>query len=265
MAFRYRSQPAGLTADDLLYQQVMGTRFVYDEFGTVVELWQLEHRLVVEAQQIQRENYFDGKYYPQAILRALFPTRAPSEDPRAPGGHETPATASRSGRREARPSRAPGAGEKRENRAAEFERPPRPPSPRSSRRRPSRSTSGARPSAEHPRRGERAEKRAKAELAAEHQRLPSRRLGGPRKRRNARAGSSEAAKLAKARAKEDKDAGAGVEINFRRRGTNSLVDLHTGRCRAAPRPSRRSRPRPPPPSRRPAPTRARRPARRASP
>ena len=83
MAFRYRSQPAGLTADDLLYQQVMGTRFVYDEFGTVVELWQLEHRLVVEAQQIQRENYFDGKKYPEAILRALFPTHtlAPGEDP----------------------------------------------------------------------------------------------------------------------------------------------------------------------------------------
>ena len=58
MAFRYRSQPAGLTADDLFYQQVMGTQFVYDETGTVVELWQLEHRLVVEAQQIQRENYF---------------------------------------------------------------------------------------------------------------------------------------------------------------------------------------------------------------
>ena len=81
MAFRYRSQPAGLTADDLLYQQVMGTRFVYDEFGTVVELWQLEHRLVVEAQQIQRENYFNGKYSPEPILSALFPTLAPSEDP----------------------------------------------------------------------------------------------------------------------------------------------------------------------------------------
>ena len=78
MAFRFRSLPASLTADDLLYQQVMGTRFVYDEFGTVVEAWQLEHRLVVEAQQIQRENYFDGKKYPEAILRALFPTLAPS-------------------------------------------------------------------------------------------------------------------------------------------------------------------------------------------
>ena len=81
MAFRYRSQPAGLTADDLFYQQVMGTRFVYDEFGTVVELWQLEHRRVVEAQQIQRENYFNGKYSPEPILSALFPTLAPSEDP----------------------------------------------------------------------------------------------------------------------------------------------------------------------------------------
>ena len=44
----FRSQPAGLTADDLFYQQVMGTQFVYDETGAVVELWQLEHRLVVD-------------------------------------------------------------------------------------------------------------------------------------------------------------------------------------------------------------------------
>ena len=77
----FRSQPAGLTADDLFYQQVMGTQFVYDETGAVVELWQLEHRLVVEAQQIQRENYFNGKKYPEPILSALFPTLAPSEDP----------------------------------------------------------------------------------------------------------------------------------------------------------------------------------------
>ena len=173
MAFRFRSQPAGLTAEDLLYQQVMGTRFVYDEFGTVVEAWQLEHRLVVEAQQIQRENYFDGKYYPQAILRALFPT-VPSTRalPASRRNHalaaEVCGALGRSGRRRSDRPRAPGAGEK-EGESGRRIRGGRHGRHRLAQRPTARAVDERRaPSAEAALEEEekRAEKRAKAELAA---------------------------------------------------------------------------------------------------
>ena len=174
----FRSQPAGLTADDLFYQQVMGTQFVYDETGAVVELWQLEHRLVVEAQQIQRENYLDGKPYPEPILSALFPTLAPSEDPcpeltalrRLFAEADEKKRLSKGARRRRKRREAAELGaaelEKAATAALASLKPSAPTAEQVDERRARRAAEAALEEEE-----KRAEKRAEAERAAEHQRL----------------------------------------------------------------------------------------------